>query len=653
MKKILSFIIVLTMILSTFTLVSFAADVIRPNVEALVVTAGGDFSTADNVEYLTQSTPNATFDFRAKLAMANVQNALTQAIDNALQEKPSRDPYDYTLTGEFTIEITYPKDNFAATEIEEKAKAGTITAADFASLSSIYNVTSSAYDDATVAGQKIVKINLDLGTGVNVGELNLAADTHLSDIVFEVKNVAVSAYGYYPVNVSLTGNTEVTRDGATAPIASTKIEYAGANTATVAVSQPSTGGGGSFFTINVSSDKKSGTYPAGTEVVLSSNVKNAVIYYTIDGTKPEFDTKGNPQGTTKIYENPLVLNEDVEVNAQAVTSNFKTKSSVKTYDYKVEGVDVVIEPESGIVKSGQEVTISSKKGEKIYYTVDGSDPAFDEDGNPTGTTEVYTKPIIIEKDTTVKAVAVNEEGAVSVITSANYVVAHDLITDHVAYIQGDDLGNFNPETPVTRAEIATIFSRITIKKMDIDYSAQTSFSDVSEDDWFATAVAFMENAGIVEGYEDGTFRPNNYITRAEFATIASRYDRLTATSEMSFTDVLASHWAYKNINSAVDHGWVKGYEDGSFKPDDHIKRTEVVTVVNRMLGRNAKVEFEGKSTDGLVMFPDNLASHWAYYEVIESSNTHEAPGSLTPSEETTESETEEAAKEETAEETGE
>ncbi len=621
MKKLLSFIIVFTMILSTFTMVSFAAEKISPPVEALVVAAGGDMSTASNNAYVTSATPSASFDFSAKLKMANVQSALVAA----LAAESEKDPSLYTLTGDFVIEITYPKDNFTATAIEDKAKTSTITATDFTSLPTIYQIKSSTFDDTTVTGKKVVKINLDLGAGVNVKTLDDNKATMLADIVFDVNNVAVSAFGSYPVDVKITGTTEVTKIGATAPIASTKREYEGVNTATAHLSQPYSGGGGGTFTISVNADKKSGTYPAGTEVTLSSNVKNAVIYYTIDGTKPSFDSKGNPEGTTVIYEKPIVLNEDTELKIIASTANFKTKSSVKDYSYVVEGVDVVIEPDGGIVPSGQEVTISTKKGDKIYYTVDGTEPTFDEEGNPTGTTAVYEKPLVITADTTVKAIAVNKEGVKSVVATETYTVAHDLVKEHIAYIQGDDLGNFNPEIPVTRAEIATIFSRITIKKMDIDYSAKTSFTDVSEDDWFATAVAFMENAGIVNGYEDGTFRPNNYITRAEFATIASRYDKLTSTKEMNFTDVLASHWAYKNINSAVEHGWVQGYEDHSFKPDENIKRTETVTIVNRMLGRKAEEEFSGKSTDGLVMFPDNLPTHWAYYEVIESSNTHDAP----------------------------
>ncbi len=620
MKKIFSFIIVITMIVSTFSLTSFAAEPIRTPIKALVVLKDESFSTADNFESVTQTTPNQTFDFRAELDMTNVKAALTAA----LASFSSYDPALYVLSGEFDIKITYPNTvNFDASGME--AKIGTLALTDFDQISNIYNVVSSSLD-ATDPAKKVVTIKLQLNDGVTVRSL-VDDPTLLTDIAFQVDDVSITEYGSYPVEVSLTGSSVVKKNEPGAnDIVATKQEYTGVNTATAGIYAPApSGGGGSAFTITVNADKKSGTYPAGTEIELSSNVKNAVIYYTTDGTEPEFDEKGNPKDTTKIYENPIVINDDVQIKTVAVTSNFKTKSNAKTYDYKVEGVDISVIPESGTVQSGQEITLSSKKGDKIYYTLDGTEPTFGRDGNPTGSTVLYEKPFAILNNTTVKAIAVDENGVTSIIADETYVVAHGLITEHIAYIQGDDLGSFNPETPVTRAEIATIFSRITIKKMNVDYSAETSFSDVSEDDWFATAVAFMENAGIVNGYEDGTFRPNNYITRAEFATIASRYDRLTSTQDKSFTDVLASHWAYKNINSAAEHGWVQGYEDGTFRPDENIKRTETVTIVNRMLGRKANEEFGGKSTEGLIMFPDNLPTHWAYYEVIESSNTHDAP----------------------------
>ena len=370
---------------------------------------------------------------------------------------------------------------------------------------------------------------------------------------------------------------------------------------------------------------KPGEVPAGTKVKLSPSISTGKVYYTTDGTNPSIDSNGNLEGTTKLYTNVITITEDTVIKAIAVTANGKTKSSVHTFEYTVSGIDVAISLSSGIVKSGEKVSLSTKLGNDIYYTTDGSMPALDENGNPVGTTKKYTEPIVITENITLKAIAISENGTISEIASENYILAPELIGDHIAYIQGDDLGNFNPEMPITRAEVATIFSRITVKKMEIETNAKTSFNDVSENDWFYEAVAFMESAGIINGYEEGSFRPNNYITRAEFAAMASRYDRLEDINENIFSDVTSLHWAFMMVNSASKKGWVTGYEDGTFAPDSFIKRCEVVTIVNRMLQRSAEAEFKNADLSGLIIFPDakDIDMHWAFYEIVESSNTHE------------------------------
>lgn len=389
----------------------------------------------------------------------------------------------------------------------------------------------------------------------------------------------------------------------------------------------SSGGSSTTVTIVPDTTVKPGEIKAGTKVKLFPSITTGKIYYTVDGTEPSVDANGNLLGTTKLYTGEVIINEDTVIKAIAVTANGQTKSEVYTYNYTVSGVDVRISLPSGVVKYGTEVTLSTTKGKDIYYTVDGTEPALDENGNPTGTTKKYESPLVITEDTTVKAIAINEEGVISTIANEAYTLAPQLIEEHIAYIQGDDLGNFNPELPVTRAEIATIFSRITVKKMFIDTELKTTFTDVSEDDWYYKEIAYAQHLGIITGYEDGTFRPDNYITRAEFAAVASRYDRLEDINENIFSDVSSLHWAFMMINSAYKKGWVAGYEDGTFKPDSFIKRCEVVTIVNRMLQRDAKAEFEGKDLSGLIIFPDsaNIDMHWAFYEVVESSNTHDNP----------------------------
>lgn len=199
---------------------------------------------------------------------------------------------------------------------------------------------------------------------------------------------------------------------------------------------------------------------------------------------------------------------------------------------------------------------------------------------------------------------------------------YELTDKHIAYVQGDDNGLFNPDNPITRAEAATIFARLTVNKSDVTSSFVNRFSDVKADDWFAEAVSYMARVGIVNGYEDGTFKPNDYITRAEFATMAARYDELDESATSKFSDIPNNHWAVKYIDSAANKGWVNGYEDGTFKPDQTITRAETVTVVNRMTNRTADESFINKNLSSMVTFKDVAKSHWAYLNILEAANAH-------------------------------
>lgn len=562
--------------------------------------AAGDISVVKGSTLVYDSTLDMT---NVRTLYTNIMNKIdTDATTDVQNVMKNAD-----VVGSFVIDITY----------DSNLTVPVMTKEGFTALNEdLYdkdNIT------VTTPTANAYQITVPVKSGVTVSGVDA---TKLSDVTYKLSGVtAPNVEGTYPVTMQMSGSVSFTSSGTTLGT----INFGSPATSRSITTYTQTTGGGSSSSSKpkANSNKKDGTYAAGTKIKLSSNYSSAKLYYTTDGTDPQIDKNGNPLGTTKLYDGEIELTEDVTIKVIAVTNNFKNISEIETYEYKVEGVDVVITPGSGIVKSGDVVEITSARGKYIYYTTDGTEPTLDEDGNPTGTTKLYEGPIEILEDTVIKAIAVDEAGNVSVVASGDYSLAYDLITDHIAYIQGDDLGNFNPEMPITRAEVATIFSRITIKKMDVDYPEAPSFSDVSADDWYASAIAFMEKAGIVNGYEDGTFRPNNYITRAEFAAIASRYDRLADVTGLDFTDVTADHWAYKNINSAVEKGWVKGYEDGTFRPDENIKRTETVTVVNRMLGRNAEEEFKDADLSGLIMFPDNLSTHWAYYEVIESSNTHD------------------------------
>lgn len=207
--------------------------------------------------------------------------------------------------------------------------------------------------------------------------------------------------------------------------------------------------------------------------------------------------------------------------------------------------------------------------------------------------------------------------------------------DHYAYIVGypedyvtgeptEDESRWpvKPQANITRAEVATIFFRLlTDEARDQFWSTSNNFSDVAPDAWYNNAVSTMVNAGIIQGYEDGTFRPNNNITRAEFAAIASRfmssgYD----VEEDLFTDI-ANHWARQNINDAAMTKWINGYPDGTFLPDKAITRAEAVTLVNNVLQRKPDADH---LLDSMIKWPDNMdASAWYYEAIQEATNSHD------------------------------
>ena len=192
--------------------------------------------------------------------------------------------------------------------------------------------------------------------------------------------------------------------------------------------------------------------------------------------------------------------------------------------------------------------------------------------------------------------------------------------DHYAYIVGYEDGSVQPEGDITRAEVATIFFRLLTDESRNEYWSQTNpYSDVSADDWFNNAVSTLTNAGVLDGYEDGTFKPNGNITRAEFATITARFFEATYDGENLFPDI-EGHWAQDYINEAANAGIVDGYPDGTFQPQQLITRAEAVTMVNRTIDRHPH---EDHLLADMIVWPDNPETAWYYEQVQEATNSHE------------------------------
>jgi uncharacterized repeat protein (TIGR02543 family)/uncharacterized repeat protein (TIGR01451 family) len=190
-------------------------------------------------------------------------------------------------------------------------------------------------------------------------------------------------------------------------------------------------------------------------------------------------------------------------------------------------------------------------------------------------------------------------------------------TEHRIYIKGYPDSTVRPDRNITRAEVATIFYRL-LKDTYKDGNAISTFSDVPFDAWFSEAISTLADLGIIIGYGDGTFRPNNPITRAEFATLAARFDKLAAVEGIAFSDVPSAHWAAEYIHSAYAKGWVNGYEDGTFRPAQQITRAEVTKIVNTMLERLPEELPE------MLINPyiDIIETHWAFIHMMEASIEH-------------------------------
>ena len=192
--------------------------------------------------------------------------------------------------------------------------------------------------------------------------------------------------------------------------------------------------------------------------------------------------------------------------------------------------------------------------------------------------------------------------------------------DHYAYIVGYEDGTVRPEGDITRAEVATIFFRLLTDESRNEYWSQTNdYTDVAEGDWYNNAVSTLSKAGILNGYEDGSFQPNGNITRAEFATIAARFFEATYEGEDLFPDI-KDHWARDYINQAAHAGIVNGYEDGTFRPQENITRAEAMTIVNRTLDRHPDADH---FLADMITWPDNLETAWYYEQVQEATNSHE------------------------------
>lgn len=191
--------------------------------------------------------------------------------------------------------------------------------------------------------------------------------------------------------------------------------------------------------------------------------------------------------------------------------------------------------------------------------------------------------------------------------------------DHLAYLDGYPGNTFQPEEDMTRAEAAQMFYNL-LRDQDVDTTV--SFTDVAADAWYAEAVNTLATLEIVDGVGDNRFAPERTITRAEFTTMAMRFCQEIPTGENIFSDVDQDDWFYDYVVGSIQYGWINGYPDGTFRPNDTITRAEVTTIANRMLGRAADEAYVDGHQDQLRAFPDVTKGYWAYYDITEATNAH-------------------------------
>ena len=191
--------------------------------------------------------------------------------------------------------------------------------------------------------------------------------------------------------------------------------------------------------------------------------------------------------------------------------------------------------------------------------------------------------------------------------------------NHNQYLFGYPEGTFGPDQNMTRAEVAQMFYNLLVDK---NVAITASFEDVPADAWYAKSVNTLARMGIISGVGENRFEPERSITRAEFTSMAMKFTKGALDGTNVFSDVHSGDWFYEAVVGSIQYGWIEGYEDGTFRPENRITRVEVTSIVNKMLGRFADREFVAGHADELNAFSDVTSTHWGYYHIVEATNSH-------------------------------
>lgn len=424
-----------------------------------------------------------------------------------------------------------------------------------------------------------------------------------------------------------------------------------------------------FIGVHLLDDEK---YNEG--IKLYTQNKDAKIKYYYSYTKA--DGTGTAATETYIYDNAMPIYvtssmKDITITAWLVDSDgtdIMNSQSVFKYVFTDLLIPKTSLGESGEVKKGTKYTIrndydgtAEEKTTAIYYTVNGTDPA-DPDNNDR---KLYDgDQLTINADTTVKTVyhracgkcgpckdehyldCTNEVygevgrykysikskggssgggGSITVDKTRKYTkdIFGDEHPTHIGYIKGYPDGSVQPEGYITREEMAAILYRITNHAYEAPFATTGEvFPDVSPDRWSVKEIEYMADKQVIIGYPDGEFKPSANLTRAEFAALIQRFTgKNNSSGKNPFGDLEREHWAYKSIIAVVRGGLMQGYEDHTFRPENPITRAEVMTTVNKILGRCPLKSY----VKGLQFNPFNdlREDAWYYVEVLEATITHD------------------------------
>ena len=333
--------------------------------------------------------------------------------------------------------------------------------------------------------------------------------------------------------------------------------------------------------------------------------------YTFTG----WNTRANGNGTNYEEGDRLTLTGDLTLYAQW-RKNGSTGTDTTSYTIDASasrGGD--ISPEGRVfVARGNDRTfrITADEG----YVIDD----VRVDGESVGAVRTYTFENV-RRDHTIEVIFV-PDGQQTVAYGPDDTGVSDWLNvdDHVSYLNGYPGGLFGPNDNMTRAEVAQMFYNLLLNQ---NVTVTVSFADVSADAWYAQAVNALASLGIVQGVGDGMFAPERTITRAEFTVIAMRFAELPTGGTNPFSDVRTSDWFYAQVVGAAQYGWITGYTNGTFGPNNTITRAEVTAIVNRMLSRSADEDFVDDNAAELVRFNDVSDTYWAYYDIMEATNSHE------------------------------